>query len=105
MKMLSLYRFLLFNDKHHVSRHSSQVIGCWVIKFVLHEEAQKILKFCTGSESKKSVAILKILKEGKSCVLDQNVVGWSTLHWTGHVPTSCNMMMAQTQIFLKELNL
>jgi hypothetical protein len=51
------------------------------------------------------MAIPKILKEGKSCELDQDVVRWSTLHWIGHVPILGNMMMAQTQIFLKELNL
>jgi len=40
------------------------------------------------------MAIPKILKEGKSCELDQDVVRWSTLHWIGHVPILGNMMMA-----------
>jgi hypothetical protein len=77
--MLSLCQFLPFNHKH-ANRRSSQVIGYWVNKFVQCEEVQAILKFCTGSESKKSVAIPKILKEGKRCELDQDVVRWSTLH-------------------------
>jgi len=82
------------HHKHHTSRQTSQVPGCWVIKFVWRKEAQEILKFSTGSKSKKSMAIPKILKEGKSCELDQDVVRWSTLHWIGHVPILGNMMMA-----------
>lgn len=51
------------------------------------------------------MAIHKILKEGRTCELDQDVVRWSTLHLIGRIPISGNMMMAQARIFLEELNL
>ena len=71
----------------------------------IKSQKNEILKIYTISTSKRCLAIHKTLKEGTSSELGKALIQQFKLHWTGHFPILGDMIMAQAQIFCKELNL